>query len=396
MNHVIDVQGLTKDYGQGRGVFGLTFQVERGEVFGFLGPNGAGKTTTIRQLMGFIRPTAGRASILGMDCFAQAAAIQAHVGYLPGELSLMDDLTGDGFLRFMANMRGMADLGAAGELKELFRLDGRQRLRKMSKGTRQKVGLVCAFMARPDLLLLDEPTSGLDPLMQSRFVELLLREKARGATILLSSHMFEELERTCDRVAILRAGRLAAVERTEDLRRARTKRYRFSFPAPEAAGRCGCTGRGRVGPVGRPQTAVSVELAASQRGDDHRQSPCLHGFAGVGQQVGGVLVGADTAGGVFEFFIVMAKLDQKNVSRPQGVCNRLPEPLCTETDRTAAVAGVVGYLHLRVQIQVQRLPHAALGPCGDIVVLYGRIPDPVNGHGCSSLLLPPERPRRRK
>ena len=235
MNHVIDVQGLTKDYGQDRGIFDLTFQVERGEVFGFLGPNGAGKTTTIRHLMGFIRPTAGRAAILGMDCFTQAAAIQAHVGYLPGELSLMDDLTGDGFLRFMAQMRGMTDLSAAGELKELFRLDGRQSLRKMSKGTRQKVGLVCAFMARPDLLLLDEPTSGLDPLMQGRFVELLLREKARGATILLSSHMFEELERTCDRVAILRAGRLAAVERTEDLRRARTKRYIFSFPAPEAA-----------------------------------------------------------------------------------------------------------------------------------------------------------------
>ena len=235
MNHVIDVQGLAKDYGQGRGIFDLTFQVEQGEVFGFLGPNGAGKTTTIRHLMGFIRPTAGRAAILGMDCFTQAAAIQAHVGYLPGELSLMDDLTGDGFLRFMAQMRGMTDLSAAGELKELFRLDGRQSLRKMSKGTRQKVGLVCAFMARPDLLLLDEPTSGLDPLMQGRFVELLLREKARGATILLSSHMFEELERTCDRVAILRAGRLTAVERTEDLRRARTKRYIFSFPAPEAA-----------------------------------------------------------------------------------------------------------------------------------------------------------------
>lgn len=235
MNHVIDVQGLTKDYGQGRGIFDLTFQVEWGEVFGFLGPNGAGKTTTIRHLMGFIRPTAGRAAILGMDCFTQAAAIQAHVGYLPGELSLIDDLTGDGFLRFMAQMRGMTDLSAAGELKELFRLDGRQSLRKMSKGTRQKVGLVCAFMARPDLLLLDEPTSDLDPLMQGRFVELLLREKARGATILLSSHMFEELERTCDRVAILRAGRLAAVERTEDLRRARTKRYIFSFPAPEAA-----------------------------------------------------------------------------------------------------------------------------------------------------------------
>ena len=276
MNHVIDVQGLTKDYGQGRGIFDLTFQVERGEVFGFLGPNGAGKTTTIRHLMGFIRPTAGQAAILGMDCFAQAAAIQAHVGYLPGELSLMDDLTGDGFLRFMAQMRGMTDLSAVGELKELFRLDGRQSLRKMSKGTRQKVGLVCAFMARPDLLLLDEPTSGLDPLMQNRFVELLLREKARGATILLSSHMFEELERTCDRVAILRAGRLAAVERTEDLRRARTKRYVFSFPAPEAATAFSAAWPGAsrndssvtVALTGREDLSKLLRLAADQQVTD--------------------------------------------------------------------------------------------------------------------------------
>ena len=276
MNHVIDVQGLTKDYGQGRGIFDLTFQVERGEVFGFLGPNGAGKTTTIRHLMGFIRPTAGQAAILGMDCFAQAATIQAHVGYLPGELSLMDDLTGDGFLRFMAQMRGMTDLSAVGELKELFRLDGRQSLRKMSKGTRQKVGLVCAFMARPDLLLLDEPTSGLDPLMQNRFVELLLREKARGATILLSSHMFEELERTCDRVAILRAGRLAAVERTEDLRRARTKRYVFSFPAPDAAAAFSAAWPGAsrndssvtVALTGREDLSKLLRLAADQQVTD--------------------------------------------------------------------------------------------------------------------------------
>ena len=235
MNPVIEVQGLTKDYGQGRGVFDLTFQVEKGEVFGFLGPNGAGKTTTIRQLMGFVRPTRGGARILGKDCFRQAAAIQAHTGYLPGELSLMDDLTGDGFLRFMAQMRGMKGLGSAEELKELFRLDGRQSLRKMSKGTRQKVGLVCAFMAQPELLLLDEPTSGLDPLMQNRFIELLLREKARGATILLSSHMFEELERTCDRVAILRAGHLAAVEPIAALRQTRTKQYQFTFPSPASA-----------------------------------------------------------------------------------------------------------------------------------------------------------------
>lgn len=260
MSHVIDVQSLTKDYGKGRGIFDLTFQVEPGEIFGFLGPNGAGKTTTIRHLMGFIRPDRGQASILGMDCFSQAAAIQAHVGYLPGELSLMDDLTGDGFLRFMARMRGMPDLGCAEELKELFRLDGRQSLRKMSKGTRQKVGLICAFMARPDLLLLDEPTSGLDPLMQNRFVELLLREKERGATILLSSHMFEELERTCDRVAILRSGRLAAVERTEDLRRARTKRYTFSFPGPETAAAFSAAWPG----TSRDSSSVTVSLTGAQ------------------------------------------------------------------------------------------------------------------------------------
>ena len=235
MSCVIDVRGLTKDYGQGRGVFDLTFQVERGQVFGFLGPNGAGKTTTIRQLMGFIRPDRGRAAILDMDCFVKSAAIQARTGYLPGELSFPEGFTGDTFLRFMARMRGMRDLGHAEALKELFQLNGRQSLRKMSKGTRQKVGLVCAFMARPDILLLDEPTSGLDPLMQNRFVELLLREKARGATILLSSHMFEELERTCDRVAILRSGRLAGVETVENLRQARRKRYLFTFASPAEA-----------------------------------------------------------------------------------------------------------------------------------------------------------------
>lgn len=235
MSHIIDVQSLTKDYGQGRGVFDLTFSVEKGEIFGFLGPNGAGKTTTIRQLMGFVRPTKGRAQVFGMDCFRESAAIQSRVGYLPGELTLMEGFTGDGFIRFMARMRGMKDTGVAEELKAMFRLDGRQSLRKMSKGTRQKVGLVCAFMARPELLLLDEPTSGLDPLMQNRFVELLLREKARGATILLSSHMFEELERTCDRVGILRSGRLAAVETITSLRRTRTKQYVFAFPSPAQA-----------------------------------------------------------------------------------------------------------------------------------------------------------------
>ena len=258
---VISVESLTKDYGQGRGVFDLNVQVARGEVFGFLGPNGAGKTTTIRQLMGFVRPDGGSARIFGLDSFSQAAAIQGSVGYLPGELSLMEDMTGDGFLRFMAGLRGKRDLGAAEELKELFQLDGRQKLRRMSKGTKQKVGLVCAFMSRPALLILDEPTSGLDPLMQNRFVELVLQEKARGATILLSSHMFEEVERTCDRVAILRKGRLAAVETVENMKHAQTRRYVFTMPDAAAAGRFGYAWpgaeiRGRV---------VSVTLTGQQK-----------------------------------------------------------------------------------------------------------------------------------
>lgn len=231
----IRVKGLTKDYGGGKGVFGLEFAVEKGEVFGFLGPNGAGKTTTLRQLMGFIRPDGGSAAILGMDCFAQAAAIQAHVGYLPGELALMEDMTGGQFIEFIARMKGLRDRGEAKRLCERFELDGRAPIRKMSKGTKQKVGLVCAFMARPELLLLDEPTSGLDPLMQNRFIELVLEARARGATVLLSSHLFEEVERTCQRAGILRAGRLVTVEPVEALRRGRARTLRFTLADPAAA-----------------------------------------------------------------------------------------------------------------------------------------------------------------
>ncbi len=213
----ISVKGLTKDYGANRGVFGLSFEVAPGEVFGYLGPNGAGKTVTMRHLMGFIRPQTGTAEIAGMPCFERREQIQARIGYLPGEIAFMDEMTGSAFLAFMARMRGYARRGAEHarmrELVELFELDPGRKIRKMSKGTKQKIGLVCAFMGRPDILLLDEPTSGLDPLMQARFIELLLEEKRRGATVFLSSHMLEEAERTCDRVAFIRNGRLEAIER---------------------------------------------------------------------------------------------------------------------------------------------------------------------------------------
>lgn len=176
---MIEVKDLTCDYGHGRGVFHLSFAIEQGEVFGFLGPNGAGKTTTIRQLMGFVRPDSGMVQILGMDCFADASKIQKEVGYLPGELALMEDMSGIGFLRMMAGIRNMKDTSRMEELIQLFSLDAGQKIRRMSKGTKQKVGLVCALMHNPKILLLDEPTSGLDPLMQNRFAQVILKEKEK-------------------------------------------------------------------------------------------------------------------------------------------------------------------------------------------------------------------------
>lgn len=225
----IELHHLTKDYGGGRGIFDVSFDVRRGETFGFLGPNGAGKTVTMRHLMGFVRPDGGTAFIKGLDCFRDRARIQTNLGYLPGETTSIDEMTGTGFLRFMARLKRVSDLRRCSELIEYFDLDPSRKIRKMSKGTKQKVGLVCAFMSSPDTLLLDEPTSGLDPLMQNRFVDLVLAEKKRGTTILLSSHLFEEVERTCDRVAFVRSGKLAAVERMDDVRSARKRIFSIVF-----------------------------------------------------------------------------------------------------------------------------------------------------------------------
>lgn len=259
---VIELKGLKKDYGSGRGVFDVSFAVERGEVFGFLGPNGAGKTVTMRNLMGFIRPDAGTASIDGLDCFGQRARIQERLGYLPGEIACMDEMTGAAFLEFMARMKKLRDRTRMEQLIEHFELDPARRIRKMSKGTKQKVGLVCAFMTSPDILLLDEPTSGLDPLMQSRFIDLVLEEKRRGATILLSSHLFEEVERTCDRVAFIRAGKLAAVERMDDVRKSRKRVFVVTF-ADEATRNRYAAAHADAGADVQKQGATSVEAAVA-------------------------------------------------------------------------------------------------------------------------------------
>ena len=236
---VIALNGITKDYGGNKGVFDVSFTVEKGEVFGFLGPNGAGKTTTIRQLMGFIRPDGGTARINGMDCFEQSHLIKRTLGFLPGEIAVPEEMKGGEFLRFMARMLGMREQSRMKELLDFFELNPSGRVKKMSKGMKQKLGIVCAFMHRPDILILDEPTSGLDPLMQNRFIELILREKERGATILMSSHIFEEVERTCDRAAIIKEGRIVAVENMEKLQKSRKKLFEVRFSTPELARRFG-------------------------------------------------------------------------------------------------------------------------------------------------------------
>lgn len=232
---MITIEHLTRDYGGGRGVFNLSLEVEKGEVFGYLGPNGAGKTTTIRHLMGFLKPQKGTCAVGDLDCFKQAAAIKESLGYLPGEIAFFDSMTGVEFLNFMVEMRGMKSRTKMEKLIQFFDLNPKGKIRKMSKGTKQKLGLVTAFMHDPEVLILDEPTSGLDPLMQNRFIRLILNEKKKGTTILMSSHSFEEVERTCDRVGIIRAGELVALDNVAALKAERHKIYRVSFGTKEEA-----------------------------------------------------------------------------------------------------------------------------------------------------------------
>ena len=223
--NVIQIKNLTKDYGNSKGVFDLSFEIPKGEVFGFLGPNGAGKTTTIRHLLGFLNSDSGECFIDGKDCRNNQAEIQRELGYLPGEIAFFDELSGTEFIKFIAKMRGMTDFTRMNQLIEMLELDTKGRLKKMSKGMKQKIGIVCAFMHNPSVLILDEPTSGLDPLMQSRFVELINQEKQAGKTILMSSHSFEEVERTCSRVGIIRSGKLVTIEEISALKSTQKKTY---------------------------------------------------------------------------------------------------------------------------------------------------------------------------
>lgn len=237
MEKIIEISHVTKDFGANRGVFDINFHVQRGEVFGYLGPNGAGKSTTIRQLMGFIRPQKGQCKILGMDCFREADKVQRYVGYLAGEISFIEDMSGLEYIEFIAKMKGIKDFSGMQDLIERFELNPKNKIRKMSKGMKQKVGLVTAFMGNPQVLILDEPTSGLDPLMQNRFVDLVLEEKKKGTTILMSSHIFDEVERTCDRTAIIRQGKIVDTVSMETLSNIRSNVYVITLKDEECAQR---------------------------------------------------------------------------------------------------------------------------------------------------------------
>ncbi|MTI46683.1 MAG: ABC transporter ATP-binding protein [Firmicutes bacterium] len=209
---MIKVNNLTKTYKNGKGIFDLDFSVKEGEVFGYLGPNGAGKTTTIRQLMGFTNADKGSCTIMGLDCRTQTEEIQKSVGYLPGEIAFFDNMTGEAFLKFIKEMKSIEDKSRMHALIERFELDPSRKIRKMSKGMKQKVGIISAFMHDPEVYILDEPTSGLDPLMQRNFINLINEEKSRGKTILMSSHIFEEIDKTSDRIGVIKEGRLVTIE----------------------------------------------------------------------------------------------------------------------------------------------------------------------------------------
>ncbi|NLT06601.1 MAG: ABC transporter ATP-binding protein [Solirubrobacterales bacterium] len=214
----METEALTKRYGGARGIEEVTLSVARGEVFGFLGPNGAGKTTTIRTLLDLLHPTSGSARLFGLDSRRDSVAIRARLGNLPGDFSYGPPaLTGRALLELFARLRGMEDLSTAEALAERFRADLDRPLGQLSRGNRQKLGLAQALFHEPELLILDEPTSGLDPLMQEEFLRVVAEQRDAGRTVFLSSHDLSEVERVCDRVGIIRDGRLVAVERIADL-----------------------------------------------------------------------------------------------------------------------------------------------------------------------------------
>lgn len=225
----ISVSHVTKDYGEGRGIFDISFDVPRGSVFGYCGTNGSGKTTTLRHIMGFIRPDSGEVKINGLDAWKNSEEIKKMVGYLPGEIAFPPVESGSAFLKIQAEMIDLKDMSKAERIINMMQLDPTANLKRMSKGMKQKTAIVAAFMNSPEIIILDEPTTGLDPLMREAFVDLIKEEKARGATIVMSNHMFDELEETCDYVGFIKDGHLIDTVDMNDIHKRPYREYEVGF-----------------------------------------------------------------------------------------------------------------------------------------------------------------------
>lgn len=229
----IDIKQLTKDYGKGRGVFDVSLEIEKGETYGFVGVNGAGKTTTIRHMMGFLNPDGGSVTINGLDATKSSAEVKRYVSYIPGEINFPGNTTGEKFLKDQIYLSGRGSWEHAKELSNLLQLDVTVNVRSMSKGMKQKTAIVSAFASDADILIMDEPSTGLDPLMRDIFLDLLKQEKERGKTIFMSSHIFQEVEEVCDRVAVIREGKIIDVTDMENIRHNKNKVYRMEFKSLE-------------------------------------------------------------------------------------------------------------------------------------------------------------------
>ncbi|MGN1222802.1 MAG: ABC transporter ATP-binding protein [Christensenellales bacterium] len=229
MEDIIVIQNLTKDYGDGKGIFDLNFTIKKGEVLGFVGANGAGKTTTIRHIMGFLKPDTGKVTINGLDAYFNSEKTKKYIGYIPGEIAFPDLKTGTEFLKSQAEFLNLTNMDYANHLIDALQLDPTANLKRMSKGMKQKTAVVAAFMNNPDILLLDEPTTGLDPLMRLAFLDVIEEEKKKGKTILISSHLYEELEKVCDRVALIDNGCIVNITDMNDIKNRQIVDFKIEF-----------------------------------------------------------------------------------------------------------------------------------------------------------------------
>lgn len=229
MDGVIVIQDLTKDYGKGRGIFHLNLEIKKGEMVGFVGTNGSGKTTTIRCLLGYIKPTGGKCYVLNMESWENASKIAKHIGYVPGEIGFPDLPTGTAFLKGQAEFFHIKDMSYVDEMIKKLQLDPRANLKRMSKGMKQKTALVAALMNNADILILDEPTTGLDPLMRIAFIDMIKEEHKKGKTILMSSHMFNEVEDTCDRVVLISDGHIIDIADMDKIKNRKDKDFKIEF-----------------------------------------------------------------------------------------------------------------------------------------------------------------------